>query len=230
MMGKSNCSSDSSVEQRLRQQVQQIQQYPPLSPERQLLLNQLMNDICKSDQLAHPQKSSWPANLYADLYNEALQRTLLNICQKIDSYNPEHPVMAWVNFRLNCEFINVINDYRKQGVTQIPKTGAAIPIVSLPTLDDLNLTAVSHVSEEENSTIQLLQQFLRTDPEGLLQQRHLRERPDITFQTLAIAKFIEEKSWAELAIDLEIPAATLCSFFNRQLKNLAPYFKKHLKE
>jgi hypothetical protein len=228
-VSKNNCSSESSVEQQLKQQAQQIQQSPVHSPERQLLLNRLMNTIFNSDQLAHPQRGAWPANLYVDLYHEALQRTLLYICQKIDNYNPEHAVMAWVNFRLNCEFINVVNDYHRKGVTQIPKFGESQPVVSLPTLDDLNVLTLSE-SEDENSMIQGLQQFLQTDPEGLLQKRSLRERPEITFQILAIAKFIEEKSWAELAIDLEIPAATLCSFFNRQLKNLAPYFKKHLKE
>jgi hypothetical protein len=226
MVNKGNCSSDLSFEQQLQQQVKEIQQYSVQSSERKLLLNRLVNDICRSGKLGHPQKTSWPFGLYADLYNEALQRTLLDICQKVDHYNPEHPVMAWVNFRLSCEFINVVNDYRKQGLTQLPKAGESSPVVSLPTLDDLTVSTAF----EEDPTIQLLQQFLQTDPDGLLQNRQLRERPEITFQSLAIAKFIEGKSWAELATNLEISAQTLSSFFNRQLKDLIPYLKNYLEE
>ena len=34
---------------------------------------------------------------YQEYYNEALQQTSVEVCQKIDDYNPQYPVMAWVN-------------------------------------------------------------------------------------------------------------------------------------
>lgn len=205
----------------LAAQVQAIQTHPDRSPKRQMLLNRFVNGILRSSSLGHPQRSDYPPNLYKDLYNEALQKTLIDICQKIDQYKPEHPVMAWVNFRLNYQFIEVVKDYQKQGMTQMPKAESRFP-VRLPSLEDLPLS--SPVMEDADT----LQQFLRQDPEGRFQKLRLRERPDVTFQTLAIAKFVEGQSWPEIAKSLDVPAQTLCSFFNRQLRDLVPYFKQHL--
>ena len=56
----------------------------------------------------------------------------------------------------------------------------------------------------------------------------IKDRPFITFQVLARAKFIEDRSWTEIADELEIAPTTLCSFFYRHLKKMIPYFKKYL--
>jgi DNA-directed RNA polymerase specialized sigma24 family protein len=215
------------LDEQLQQHAKETQQCPPQSPERQLALNRLVNEILKSGRLSRPQRHLWSANLYEDIYNEALQKTLLEICQKIDSYNPEHPVLAWVNFRLNFQFIDVVNDYRKQGITQIPKSDKTEQIAHLPSLDGLdNLVSV----EDTLSAAQLLQQFLEDDPENLLRKQRLRECPEVNFQSLAWARFVEGQTWLEIATNLGVSAQTLCSFFNRQLKELMPYFRKYLKD
>ncbi|WNZ27804.1 hypothetical protein HJG54_33785 [Leptolyngbya sp. NK1-12] len=208
------------LEARLAKWIQAIQALDSSSPERRHCLNRLVNEILRSGKLGHPQRSIWPASLYEDLYNEALQRTLLIICQTVEQYKPENPVMAWVNFRLQHQFTEVVKDYQKQGITQMP-TGSRFP-VRLPSLEDLPRSSPAPEADLP------IQQFLQQDPEGLLKKQRLRERPDITFQTLAIAKFVEGKTWPEVAATLDIPSQTLCSFFNRQLKHLIPYFKKYL--
>ncbi|KAM3113978.1 hypothetical protein [Phormidesmis sp. 146-33] len=220
-------SPNDDLDQRLQQQAKEAQQHPSKSSQRQIALNRLVNEILKSGRLGHPQRHLWSASLYEDLYNEALQKTLIETCQKIDSYNPDHPVLAWVNFRLNFQFIDVVNDYRKQGITQIPKSDKTEQIAYLPSLDDLD----NLVSPEETlSASQLLQQFLEDDPDNLLQKQRLRERPEVTFQSLAWARFVEGQTWLEIAISLNVSVQTLCSFFNRQLKDLMPYFRKYLKD
>jgi hypothetical protein len=100
--------SGGDFDERLQQLAREAKQQPPLSHQRQLLLNRLVNKILQSDRLSHPQRGSWPPSLYEDLYNEAMQKTLLEICQKIDNYNPEHPVMAWVNYLLKKRFSDVV--------------------------------------------------------------------------------------------------------------------------
>ncbi|KAM3095132.1 hypothetical protein ACKFKG_14595 [Phormidesmis sp. 146-35] len=220
-------SPNDDLDQRLQQQAKEAQKHPSQSSQRQIALNRLVNEILKSGRLGHPQRHLWSASLYEDLYNEALQKTLIETCQKIDSYNPDHPVLAWVNFRLNFQFIDVVNDYRKQGITQIPKSDKTEQIAYLPSLDDLD----NLVSPEETlSASQLLQQFLEDDPDNLLQKQRLRERPEVTFQSLAWARFVEGQTWLEIAISLNVSVQTLCSFFNRQLKDLMPYFRKYLKD
>lgn len=66
--------SDEALNQRLQQLVQEAQQHPPLTPQRQIALNKLIDVIWRSKQLGHPQSGQWPSNLYEDLYNEALQK------------------------------------------------------------------------------------------------------------------------------------------------------------
>jgi DNA-directed RNA polymerase specialized sigma24 family protein len=218
-------SPNDDLDQQLQQHAKEIQQYPPQSLHRRLALNRLVQEILKSGRLGHPQRQLWSASLYEDIYNEALQKTLLEICEKIDNYNPDYPVLAWVNFRLNCQFIDVVNDYKKQGITQIPKSDKTEQIAYLPSLDDLdNLVSV----EETLSNALLLQQFIEEDPENLLRKQRLRELPETTFQSLAWARFVEGKTWLEIATNLNVSVQTVCSFFNRQLKELMPYFQKYL--
>jgi DNA-directed RNA polymerase specialized sigma24 family protein len=215
----------------LSAQMEAIQACPTHSLKRQKIMQQLVQGILQSGRLGHPQRSLWSASLYEDLYNEALQKTLMDICQKLDQYNAEHPVMAWVNFRLNCHFIEVVKDYQKQGITQMPKDGGLMP-VRFPDLEDLPLWVAQAPLSETDADVEKsqLQQFLRQDPEGLFQKQRLRDRPEVSFQTLAIAKYINGQSWSEIAQSLNIPVQTLCSFFNRQLKPLIPYFKKYLED
>ena len=217
---------DEGRQQLLQQLVQDAQSHPPQSPQRQLALNRLVQEILKSDRLGHPQRGAWTPSLYEDLYNEALQRTLLEICQKIDNYNPDHPVMAWVNFILKNQFINVIRDYKKGGLTYVPKAEQE-STTALPSLDDLDRYIPP---QDELADERLLRQFLEEDPEDLLKIERLRERSDVTFQSLALAKFVEDQTWSEIADNLGISVQTLCSFFNRRLQKLMPYFHKYLQE
>lgn len=193
----------------------EAQQHPPQSSQRLQTLNKLINEIWQSKQLGHPQRGLWLPNVYEDLYNEARQRTMLEICQNIDNYKPQYPVMAWVNSLLRYQFIAVVNDYNNNR------------IISLPSLDDLERFASQ---EDPLDDALLVRRFLQDDPENLLQAESIRGRPDVTFQVLAWARFVEDYSWDELSKNLGISPQTLCSFFNRNLRNLMPYFNRYLQE
>jgi hypothetical protein len=179
----------------------------------------------QSHHLSHPQRGSWPPSLYEDLYNEALQKTLIEICQKIDKYNPEHPVMAWVNYLLKKRFSDVVKKYLNQGITSVPpSSNLKARVVSLGELE-YNL-----ISEEQAMTdSQLLVQFIEDDPENLFKNEHIIGYPQASFQYIALARFVEEKTWQEISTELNgTSIQTLSSFFNRQLRKLMPYFQKYL--
>jgi DNA-directed RNA polymerase specialized sigma24 family protein len=219
-------SSNEDFNKLLQQLAQEAQQHPPLSSQRQLALSKLVHEILRSRQLVRPQKGRWTSDLYENFYNEALQKTLLDVCQKIDNYNSTHPVMAWVNFLFKNYFINVVNERDRQGITYLPKNEIkkTIRILSLDELDRYSPL------EEAFSKAQLLRQFLEDDPENLFANERLRDRPEVTFQYLAIAKFVEDRTWDDIATKLGISLQTLCSFFERRLQKLMPYFKKYLQE
>lgn len=201
--------------QRLQQLAQKAQNHPPLSRQRQKALNKMIDEILQSDQLSHPQQGLWHPNIYEDLYNEALQKTWLYICEKIENYRSEKPVMAWVNNLLNFQFIAVVKEYNNRRV---------VPLVYLDELD------IIQPQEEALSDAHMLQQFLEEDPENLLKSEHITGRPDVTFQILAWARIVEDQSWDDLSTRLGISIQTLCSFFNRKLRNLMPYFHRYLQE
>lgn len=210
----------------LRQLAIEAQKYPPLSPQRQQVLNRLINKILKSDALGHPQHGGYHPSYYEDIRNEALQITLLQVCQKIDAYNPAHPVMAWVNFMLNMKFKDVMTSYNRRGLTFIPRSKLG-QVMQIPSLDDLDRDVGV---EEKQTNAQLLQQFLEKDPEGLLQNEHVRNRPEVTFQRVALTKYVEDQTWEEMAQNFDISLQTLYSFFDRRLQKFMPYFKKYLQE
>jgi DNA-directed RNA polymerase specialized sigma24 family protein len=211
------CSED--IHHKLQQLALEAQRYPPLDRDRRNALKNLVEEISKSGLLGHPQQGLWPPDLYDELYREALQKTYLEILLKINNYRPERPVMAWVNFILKCRFIEVINEYNNRKIT----------ILSLDELDKVELDNL--IPEEENvSDAKLLRVFLEEDPENILKSEHIKGYPEANFQVLAIAKFVEDKTWEQISQEFGIPIPTLSSFVTRRLHKLKHYFHKYLQE
>ncbi|HEY9297855.1 MAG TPA: hypothetical protein VIQ31_16140 [Phormidium sp.] len=219
---RENVLAGKEFDERLQQLAIAAKQHPPSSPQRQLILNKLVNKILQASSLSHPQSGLWPPNLYEDLYNEALQKTFLEICQKIDRYNPEYAVMAWFNYLLGKRFQDVIKAwYSNQGRQEKI-------VISLDDLDHL-VSRELPPAEKIVSESEMLRQFLEEDPENLLKNEHIRGYPQATFQYIALARFALEKTWEEISIELnDLSIQTLCSFFHRRLHKLMPYFQKYL--
>jgi DNA-directed RNA polymerase specialized sigma24 family protein len=217
--------SDEVLDRQLRQLVEAARQHEPGTSERQVALNKLIAAIWRSRQLGHPQRGQWHPNLYEDLYNEALQKTWMEICQKLENYNPNYPVMAWVNIILQRRFVDVVREYQRRGRTSIPQQGKDREYTNVLSLDDLNrdLPATEPTSEAD-----LVREFIRTDPENLLQQEQIRDRPDLTLQKIVWMRYVEDKTWEEMSAELNVGVSTLSSFFQRRLHKLKPYFKKYL--
>lgn len=213
--------SGDDFDERLQQLAIEAKQHPPLSPQRQLALNRLVNKILQSDSFSHPQRGLWSPSLYEDLYNEALQKTLLEICQKIDRYNPEHPVMAWVNFLLGKRFHDVVKQwYSNKG------EGGVISLDEMDSLASNNLSPEEHILSEA----EMLRQFLEDDPENCLKNEHVRGHPEASFQYIAIARFVDDKTWEAISAEFDnMRISTLSGFFYKQLRKLMPYFQKYLR-
>lgn len=213
--------AEKNIDHCLKQLALTAQQSPPQSPERQLALSQLVSQILSSGHISHPQRGKWPAQVYEDLHREALQKTCLYICQNIENYRPEHPVMAWVNNLIGYKLKDAAKEY------------GPYREVSSPSLDDLDrkfLAQQRQTGTAENTRLRMLRQLLQDDPEQYLQREFIRGRPDVTFQRLAIARYIDDQTWATIAEQTGIAIPTLSSFFNRGLRKLKPYFHKHLQD
>ncbi len=211
-----NVPPDEDFDRRLQQFALEAQKHPPKSRQRQRALNELVHLIMQFGQIAHPQRGLWTPDVYEDLYNETLQKTWLYIFHNIEKYRSEHAVMAWVNNLMKHHFNDVVREYKNRRM---------VPILSLSELE-YRFTS----NEETLDDAKMLQQFLEEDPENLFRTAHIRGRPDVTFQFLALARFVEDRSWDELSQSLRISPQTLCSFFKRKLRNFQSYFDKYLQQ
>jgi hypothetical protein len=205
----------------LNQLAIEAQQHPPRSYERRKALSLLADKILNSDRLASPQKRTFPyhSSLYEDLYNEALSNTLMEICQKIDRYNPEQDVMAWCNFLLGKRFTDSFKQYINRGITHIARG------CETPTIEALNhfIPAPEQISESLE-----LQKLIEENPGNLFTQDHVKGQPRATFQFLALAKIWQDQKWKEISSELNVPVSSLCEFFNKRLKEFKPYFQDYL--
>ncbi|HAZ48333.1 MAG TPA: hypothetical protein DCZ55_28730 [Cyanobacteria bacterium UBA11371] len=199
-------------EETLKQLAIQAQQHPVQSSQRRLALNKLVGEIVRSPNRRRRAPASWPAHLYHDLYNQALNKTLLEICQKIDQYNPEYPVMAWVNEILGYRCLDVGREYNQNTLPTYSLNELKQELPDLKPLDD----------EDE-----MLAEFLRSDPENRL-KIFIKGHPEATLQVLALAILEEGKTWKQLSIDFGIPMQTIVSFVKRNLQNLTDYFRNNL--
>ncbi|NJK28164.1 MAG: sigma-70 family RNA polymerase sigma factor [Coleofasciculaceae cyanobacterium SM2_3_26] len=204
-------------------------QHPPGSPERQLALNLLITAIQHSGRLCYPQKgtSPLPSQLYEDVRNEAVQQTLLEICQKIDRYDPLREVMSWVNFVLDRRFIDVCNKYRRQGVTQIPK-GGGVDFVDIPDLQTLDAFIARSPKKSDS---QELMDLVEENPQGMFTKEFTNGRPEANFRAIALAKYRQGKTWEEIAKEFDLAStSTVSVFFSRCLKKFRLYFQEYLLE
>lgn len=210
--------TDPEFERQLRDLVSEAQNNPPGSEARQRALTRLILAIHQADCLSRLRRhaSRHSQDVFADLYDEARAKLQEHICKKIDDYKPEKgEVMPWVNTILHYKFIEVCNE-------RWPKNTLSCDPITI------EQTTPWKSSESREREYQELRQFLNGDPEGHLAAHYIRNRPDVTFQVLAIERSMHGKTWKELKSLTGIAIQTLSCFHNRTLQKLLPYFRRYL--
>lgn len=182
--------------------------------ERQYVLRELVESIRLSDRLCRPHRGKFNPQFYEILYEEAVNQTLVYVCQHIDKYDParSQKFMTWVNFRLDKLVIESRWEFSSNHT------------VDLPNLDDLeNLpTPEPH----ENIALEL-EDYINSDEHHLFKNEYIRERPDANFRAIALAT-LQGKSWKEISAELEIEVSTLSSFFRRGCQKFSQQLKQRL--
>lgn len=119
--------------------------------------------------------------------------------------------MAWVNKILQRRFLDVLREYQRRGRTNLPQPGGDNKPKNVLSLDDLDRDIAS---TESSSEVDFVREFISSDPEDLLKQEQIRSRPDLTFQKIVWMRYVEDKTWEEMAEELNIGISTLSSFFS----------------
>lgn len=180
----------------------------------QFALRELVEAIRLSGRLCRPHREKFLPQFYELLYDEAVNQTLIYICQKIDLYDPgrSQKFMTWVNFRLDKQLIEVRREFD------------SVSDNAIPNLADLDEMFAEEPRDEEVELGKAVRQCIEEDADGVFRATHLRNRPEITFQFLALAT-ISGRTWADLSQDLGVKVPTLSSFFRRCCSRFADKFK-----
>lgn len=217
---------DDTLNQELQQLVNEAKQYPADSgnptdrAKRRIALNKLINAIRCSGRLS--KQTQWlRLPNYEDYYHEALQQTLIEICQKIEQYNPQYPVMAWVNKIFSRRFSDVVAKDQKRGMTWLSRNPENYQILSL---DELNkdVPVDNEISEQEQ-----LKEIIENDPENFLSNTYIKGHPQASLKAILLL-VLEGKQWQDISKELSVPLSTASSFYQRQMHKIITYLKKYI--
>jgi hypothetical protein len=206
----------------LQQLVTEAQQSPVNSLARRRILNELIKLIQNSGQLSKHKRWRELPN-FEDLYREAMDDTFIELCQKIDKYNPQYPVIVWVNNLFNWRFQDVINKYRNR----LP----ILPLDGDESTKEENLFKdfVDDRKEERLLEGRLFREFVKSDPEGIFQEIHIRNDSNASLKVILLM-LLNEEEWQNISQILGHSISTLSSFYQRSIKkrNIVDYARKYL--
>ncbi|UKO98740.1 sigma-70 family RNA polymerase sigma factor [Nostoc sp. UHCC 0870] len=214
---------DDTLNQELQKLVNEAKQYPADSQnptdraKRRIALNKLINAIKYSGKLS--KQTKWlESPQYEDYYHEALQLTFIEICQKIEKYDPQYSVMQWVNIIFSRRMSDVRQKDQKRGMTWLPKQQ------EIDSLDTLNqeVPVESEISNEEQ-----LKEIIENDPENFLSSQYVKENPQANLKVILLL-IIEGKQWKEISEELGVPISTASDFYRRRMRNIVTYLKKYI--
>ncbi|MEL7508524.1 MAG: hypothetical protein AAFN42_14435 [Cyanobacteria bacterium J06554_1] len=194
----------------------EAQRQPNPSSLRQHALLQLVEAIRACGRLARPHRAKFTPSFYTLLYEEAVNRTLVYVCQKIDTYDPNRgqaqKFMNWVNFRLDRMVIECRRQFSDRDTQE------------LPNLNDLERLSQP---EPQSSLASDVRDYIAADPEDVFKSTHIRKCPEASFQAIALARF-SDQSWDEISNQFGIKIPTLSSFFQRCCDKFSDQFQQLL--
>jgi DNA-directed RNA polymerase specialized sigma24 family protein len=194
----------------LKELALEAQRHPPHTELRQHALGELIEAIRLSGRLSHPHRTRFSPQFYELLYEEAVNKTLIYVCRKIDNYDPERgqdkKFMTWVNFRLDRVILDTSREFRDPNISK------------LPSLTDID-------SDDSPSLVDTVRELIEEDAKNLFKKAHVRNHPEASFQAIASARF-SGKSWEEISSQFRISVPTLSSFFQRCCEKFRPEFRK----
>lgn len=209
-----NDESKEQLNERLKELVLQVKQYPQNSIKRRFALTQLINAIWDSGKLAYPAYEKYKSNCQ-DIYDEAIQDLFFYICKddNIDKYNPERSeVLTWINMLLTKRFFS----------EAAPKIMGSELEVSLDKSDIENIAL-----PETESLPEQVMQFIENDPESLFVKEFIRGHPEANFKEIARKRY-SGMSWKDISAEWGIGISSLHLFFQRGVKKFTPILRDNL--
>ncbi|MEG4444657.1 hypothetical protein QUB47_22200 [Microcoleus sp. AT9_B5] len=210
----------------LRQLALEAQQHPAGSQERQIALTKLIDQIYRHNRLTRPHiHDENLRHLYEDIYSEARLKIVEYICQNIDIYDSQKPVMAWVNHFFKFRFKDVCDRYRRE--TRIKPL--SVDNLEIFEQKESEIYQKNYPQMQMMEDTERLRELIEEDPDHLFRNKTIRNRPDITWQIITLAK-LDDETWDTIAQRFHPTKtiSTLQSFFDRNLRKFSDYIRNKL--
>ena len=192
------------------------QRCPPLSEQRQEVLDELAYEVLLPGRLWRPNDDKFNK----DIYDDAVGELLLYICEKLEKYDPTRaPFLVWVNMLLHRRFLNLAS-------STIPKKSNE-SVLGISELDILLDSLV--LSKQTLSLFEEIEEYIRSDPEGIFKKECIKNRPEVNFQFL-MQRRLAGYSWKEISTKLGFNVSHLNMFYHRSLKKLAIHIKNYVQQ
>ena len=198
-------------EQQLQQLALEAQQYPVGTTARRRFISKLIDGIYRSRRLTRPYPGQFQG-VYDDIYQEAVQNLFLYICKNLEKYDPERgKFMTWVNMLLSKRFF-------REAIPKIIGKANEINVENsvLENREDL-ATEENEDKDDYVSAFLKIRRYIELDPNGIFQQAQIKKHPHANFREIAIKRW-SGISWKDISDELNIPLATLSSFYQRNLE------------
>jgi DNA-directed RNA polymerase specialized sigma24 family protein len=205
--------------EQLRQLAMEAQNNPSNSVARRKVLNNLVKLVQSSGQLSKQKRWSQLPN-FEEIYQEAVNDAFVKLCKSIDNYNPQYPVMAWVNHIFRWCFLDVVNRYRER---------TPISFLDEEAGEEKLFKDFVEAEGQSKEDANLFRDFIETDPEGILQELHIKRDRSTSLQMILIS-LCDGKEWKDISRTFGHPIPTLSSFYQRSIKkrNVVEYCRKYL--
>jgi hypothetical protein len=197
-----------SVEDELRQLVEEACKHPPGSSSRQKNLTRIIRLV--SGKL-------WRENIPE--YPDLVQRMWLFFCENVcegktgEPYDPNRSnVTTWLNYYLRRKLqSSYLNRQKQQSRTIYSRT-------INPMTGDRENDLVDRLPSQPDipPILDEVRGWVETDAKGELSKIHLEGYPHVNCQVLILRRLPPETSWKNLAEEFGLSISTLSSFYQRQ--------------
>jgi hypothetical protein len=190
--------NNDSLNEQLRQLLEEICKQPSGGCQRQKLLNQLIYKMQQSRRI-------WRGgDVTGDRYEDALQQTWLWFCKNLHQYDPtQASVITWFNTTLKYRLADTRREVAREKATRIANDDAEFDLADrLPANTETPpiLAEIRAWVEREEKTLRRL---------------HLRDCPEINARVLILRRLPPATTWQALALEFGVAATTLSHFYQR---------------
>ena len=160
---------------------------------------------------------------FKEAYEQAQHDAIIYALKRIDEYDENQSFMALINYWLPNKFKDAATTIewlkKSQANVEDDKKVRFYP-------QDPTSASFTNQVEENNGSFgnrqdsELIRQIIEEDPKNILGKPIRKDRPEIIFKEVLIAKFWDGKSDRDLSDEWNIPYTTIRSFFLRELEKI----------